>query len=112
MGKLYKIFSIDERNHQFGTHQLIIQEPAIFINRVVQKISELGFQYSCNYVEYFDFSQHNGKKIFFQKDLSYSYQNEFRVFIHNLNSGVLEFKIGNISGISTLLRAGGRFKIP
>ena len=95
-------FQIDPKNKKFGDHFLLITDTAEFLNRLKKSLNNLDQKFSCDMVEYLDFSKYKGKKTVFQKDLSYSYQAEFRIWMHTKLVEALEIRIGDISDISLL----------
>lgn len=109
--ELGEIFTIDERNKRFGSHFLLITNPVEFINRLKKSLIEKGYEFELKFMEYHDFSIWNGEKSVFQKNVSYDYQNEFRIFIHNTTNETIEIQIGDLSDITVLYPANSLEKV-
>lgn len=110
-GKLY----LDERFLHFGSHLLLISNPAAFGNRISQAISNKKgifgskfFHDGFGLVDYKPLKDHSGPKGLYTKDIGYSWQRELRfafgVEDHLLNKqGAYELNIGDISDISEIV---------
>jgi hypothetical protein len=127
LGNLYCLFSvnmlampsegkieIDIKNREFGDFGLVLTNPDEFQNRLEKAIKKMGLIFFKGFVEYIDLKELNGKKSVFQKDNSYSFQNEFRYFIQNTEQTPLKFCLGDISDISTMIKLENeiRYKKP
>ena len=53
-------------------------------------------------MEYIDFSTYNGERSILQKDIKYSYQNEYRIMFSNDKINPLSVRIGSLEDISTI----------
>lgn len=100
-----EIYTINEKNNRFGNACLVIFDTEKFIERVKMSLSLLKKEYQMGLVEYFDFKNFEGtfEKSFFQKDLDYAFQKEYRILISNESKDVLNINIGNIQDISVLI---------
>ncbi|OKS87896.1 hypothetical protein [Mucilaginibacter polytrichastri] len=99
---LGKEFTIPVECKSLGDHYLIIKDANEFLTRVKNKLTELKLDARYGYIQYKDFLTYTGKKTIFEKDIKLSYQNEFRLFIHNSENKVLDIKIGSIEDISSI----------
>ena len=95
-------FRIDASVKGFGEYFMIIKDTDEFLRRIRIAMDKQKWKWSYSMVEYVDFTKYNGKKTVFQKDIKYSYQREFRVFIKNKASNPLFLEIGDLSDISVI----------
>jgi hypothetical protein len=96
------VYRIDERLKGFGSHYLLIYNSEIFLEKMRQALDALDFVYYYQMVNYLDLHTYTGEKTIFQKDISYSYQEEFRIFLDTPYSEAFKFTIGNIEDISSI----------
>ena len=96
------ILEIDEKNGEFGSHVLVLLNTAEFEERVYDELDKRKMKFACGPVEYIDLKNFTGRKSLFQKDLKYSYQNEFRIVIDSNLQTPLLLDIGDISSISKI----------
>lgn len=89
-------FQIDERMLKFGNHALIIHNPKIFLERIIEKLSG---KFDLNFVKYYCEEKDN-YTAFEKRDL-FRYQSEFRITANLSKNNSLY--IGNIEDISTLI---------
>lgn len=94
---------VDEKNNFFGSHALILLDTEEFEKRLYSELEKRGLKYHFGHINYIDLKNLSGRKTLFQKDKSYSYQNEFRIFIENKSQEPLVVKIGDIGDISKLI---------
>ena len=94
--------SVDEKNGDFGTHALIFLNTDKFEEILFAELSLKKLNFHYGHVEYIDLKKHKGRKTLFQKDISYSYQNEFRIFIDNPTLEPLILKLGDLTEITTI----------
>lgn len=94
-------FNFDKRNKEFGSHFIMINFYE-FIKRLHIALDKLNYRWKHNLVEYKDFSKYKGEKTVFQKDKTYEYQKEFRLFIENKIDQHIKIYIGDISDISII----------
>jgi hypothetical protein len=97
-----EVFGLDINNKKFGSHFLLITDTEEFLKRLNRRLKDLNLSYEHRLVEYIDLKNYEGKKSIFQKDIAFSYQKEFRLFIYNKNDDIIKFKIGDLSDISIL----------
>ncbi len=108
-------YHMDRRMKRFGSHTLVINEPAKFFQRYSDAINRAdGFFVNdymdggCGIVDYKKMSKHKGKIGLFVKDKHYDWQCEYRFVLGaqysllNAN-GALELNIGDISDISSII---------
>jgi hypothetical protein len=93
--------NVNEKNREFGSHALILLNAKKFEERLYSELKKRKMKFHFGFVHYVDLRNHTGKKSLFEKDLKYSYQNEFRIFIENEIQEPLILKIGDISDISS-----------
>ena len=90
-------------NFKYG---LLILRQDIFIERLNDALAKLDFKTCLKPVEYLDLSKYSGKKNLFQKNLKYSWQEEFRLILYTnkyKRNDPFEFSIGNIEDISEII---------
>jgi hypothetical protein len=99
------VFSFDKRFYNYE-HALIIHNQVVFFDRLKKAASTLQFRVCGNLVEYFDLQKYSGERTLFQKDLKYSWQEEFRIIIYTnkyLENDPFEFSIGSIEDMSEII---------
>lgn len=108
-------YHVDRRMKKFGSHTLIINQPAKFFERYSDAINRIDGYFvnsymdgGCGVVDYKNLSKHKGKIGLFIKDKKYDWQREYRFVLGAkeslLNtSGALELDIGDISDISSIV---------
>lgn len=108
-------YYMDRRMEKFGSHTLIISQPAKFFERYSDAINRTDGHFindymdgGCGIVDYKNLPKHKGKIGFFIKDKQYDWQREYRFVLGAkeslLNeSGALELNIGDISDISKII---------
>lgn len=93
---------------KFGNCVVIILKPNEFLQRIKEVMDAKNYKYKLDYVKYTDLrTQHREIKkedFAFVKDLSYSWQSEFRIVVETENETEEEinFNIGDIRDISLL----------
>ena len=108
-------YYMDRRMKKFGSHTLIISDPAKFFARYSKAMNSNPGYYTADYmdggcglVEYKKLNKLKNKVGLFVKDKDYSWQDEYR-FVMGANesllnqSGALELDIGDISDISFIM---------
>lgn len=96
----------------FGDSVLIIKNGDEFINRVKKGLLDAGYGFTRDHVQYYGFNnlehlkqvQKDNSRIAFWKRDKYSYQQEYRLLVHDFIDDCLSVDIGDISDISELLR--------
>lgn len=100
------IFSFDERFLKKFEYCLIIKRQDLFMERLQSALKELNFETCMKLVEYQDLKKYSGVKTLFQKDNSYSWQEEVRIVLrtdkYEINDPY-KFSIGSIEGISEIV---------
>jgi hypothetical protein len=96
------IFTIDNRYKEFGGHFLLVHNQAEFLERIKTALQVHSVSYKQGLVEYLELKKYTGSKTLFQKDLEYSYQEEFRIFLQTDSNSPFTFSIGSIEHISEL----------
>lgn len=99
---LHKEFVIPEECLKLGNHYLVIKDFEEFIKRAGQRLSDLDFSARHGFVGYKDFSKFIGTKTVFEKDTTFAFQNEFRIFINNFTDQPLDIEIGSLADISEI----------
>jgi hypothetical protein len=95
-------YKLDERFKGFGTHYLLIRHQPIFFERLSQALKQLEIKYCDGNVQYLNLKKYTGQKNCFQKDLSYSWQEEYRIFFQTKEIKPFEFHIGSLEDISEI----------
>lgn len=88
---------------KFGTHYLLVLNQPEFFKRIDKELRGNNIDYVRGEVEYKDLKRHSGNKTIFDKDLFFSWQNEYRFFI---KTDATEFKIFNIGSIEDITEVG------
>lgn len=96
------IYTIDKRCREFGGYFLLISDQNKFLKRVKKALDAFTFPYRQGLIKYLDLKTYSGDKTLFQKDLEYSYQEEFRIFLQTGSDSPFTLTIGSIEDISTL----------
>lgn len=99
---LSKEFILPEECLKLGDHYLVIKDFEEFIKRAGRRLSALNFSARHGFVGYKDFSKFIGTKTVFEKDVSYRFQKEFRIFITNPTDQPLDIEIGTLADISEI----------
>jgi hypothetical protein len=97
--------TIYEINNQFNatyTHYLLIYDTDTFLQRLKAGLNKLPFEFQCRLVEYLNLKKYTGEKDVFKKDLSYSWQEEFRVYLDIEKTETFSFSIGSLEDISSI----------
>lgn len=85
---------------KFGTHYLLVLNQPEFFKRIDKALSDKNIDYRKGNVEYKDLKNHSGAKTIFDKDILFSWQNEYRIFIETDSTEFQIFNIGNIEDIT------------
>ena len=96
-------FRVDPQVKEFGSHFLLINNPAQFMERLKYKIGESGMEYQAQAVKYYDQWQHNGPLTLFHKTFEYKYQNEYRISVNNKTDKPVKFRLGSLEDISQII---------
>lgn len=98
------ILKVNEKMLEFGEYALIIKEPKIFLDNIIEALEFENFDYSARKVEYKNLNSEGRVQINpFIKKLEHRYQKEFRIIIKNqLDPKLIQIKdIGKIGEIVT-----------
>lgn len=93
--------SVDNRCKEFGNHLLVISDVREFMKRIKTKLEELNYGFKAQLVTYKNFQKYSGGKSWFEKDLAFDYQKEYRILITTPLSEALILDIGNIEDITS-----------
>ena len=96
----------------FGDSVLIIKNGNEFINRVKKGLLDAGYGFTRDHVQYYGFNniehlkqvQKDNSRIAFWKRDKYTYQQEYRLLVHDFVDDFLSVDIGDISDITDLLK--------
>lgn len=96
----------------FGDSVLIIKNGNEFINCVKKGLLDAGYGFTRDHVQYYGFNnlehfkqvQKDNSRIAFWKREKYSYQQEYRLLVHDFVDDYLFVEIGDISDITDLLK--------
>jgi hypothetical protein len=97
------VFRINPLQMQFGSHVLIVEKNQTFIDRIINAIQSNGYKAQYDVVNYIDEKSYTGYYSPFHKPMSYSYQKEFRIVIHNDKPEALKFSIGSLRNIAVVM---------
>ena len=97
----------------FGDSVLIIKNGNEFINRVKKGLLDAGYGFTRDLVQYYGFNnlehlkqvRKDNSRIAFWKREKYSYQQEYRLIVHDFVDDHLSIDIDDISDISDLIKA-------
>lgn len=109
--QLNKEFVIPEECLKLGDHYLVIKDFEEFIKRAGQRLSDLNYSARHAFVGYKDFSKFTGTKTVFEKDITFAFQKEFRIFITNPTDLPLDIEIGSLEDISEICAIDGEHTI-
>lgn len=107
------VFDEDDKillQKDFGEHALLIH-PAIFLERVAQRMQEQGIKVTRGFVKYYDHSENelnrytsyfqNPLNVSFQKDkTSFKHQKEYRLLLHTQITDYTFFDVGDMHDCS------------
>lgn len=95
--------SIDKRIAEFGSHCVIISNVSEFMKRVKLKLDKLGLRYSYGLIDYKDYNKMGEHELnIFNKNITYSHQNEYRIILESNNNSPLSIDIGPLEGIAKM----------
>lgn len=96
-------YKIDQRFALFGGHMLLIHNQVEFFKRVEDTLTMMNVGFCRGNVQYLDLHKHTGEKKLYQKDMKYSFQQEYRIHLHRDFTDTFEFSIGSIEDIAVIL---------
>ncbi|MDX1911771.1 MAG: hypothetical protein SFV22_09820, partial [Saprospiraceae bacterium] len=94
---------LDKRMTGFGGEKLsvvVIHNIPVFLMRIKSKLDEMRLGADWGLVKYYDPSQQHEQLSPFHKSSEYSYQNEFRIYVHRFEAGELIINIGPLQDIA------------
>lgn len=100
-----KIFSFDEKFYDYK-YALLVYNQVEFFERLKKAGEKLKHRICGDLVEYLDLHKYSGERTLLQKDVTYSWQEEYRIIIYtdkHLQIDPFEFFIGNIEDISEII---------
>jgi len=98
-------FKIDPLCKGFGSHFLVVFDTEKFFERLDMAIAKQRQAYKRGFVEYTDMSRYNGERDLLQKDIKYSFQNEYRIIFSNDSFEPLHVYLGSLEDISKIYPA-------
>jgi hypothetical protein len=96
-------FTIDERVRGFGTHCLMILDNVSFLNRIEEALQKSNYKYHHNFIEYYDRYEKNGIIDVFDKQNTFAYQKEFRIYVESVSNEPLVLKVGSLKDIAQVI---------
>jgi hypothetical protein len=96
-------FRIDIAIARFGDSCLMIKDVQEFFNRMDAAVSKLDCYYRRGFMKYYDRKSINGKIDLFQKPNEFSYQREFRFYVHQEEDLPIKLNIGSLKDISEIV---------
>ena len=95
-------FRFDERFKLFGNYVLLIMHQPIFEKRFKKALKKAKIKCCGKKIEYLNLKNYTGEKTLFQKDIEYSWQEEFRLYFERDSSEIFTFSMGSIKDISEI----------
>lgn len=86
-----------------GDSCLFIMNHHEFVKRVTLQLREQSISFESRFVRYTSFDKEHVMKTFFDKELKYQDQNEYRFLIEGTHSGPFIFSIGSIEDIAFMM---------
>lgn len=97
-----KSFKVDELNHRFGTHCLLIKDVNYFFHRIQEVMKTSLLVYHHGFVKYYDRKKVNKALSLFDKPSEFAYQKEFRFYVDSRKTTPIEIQIGSLKGKADL----------
>ncbi|MGJ8734915.1 MAG: hypothetical protein ACSHW4_17285 [Cellulophaga sp.] len=117
-GNIFSLFSIfnnkeetqviefDKSMKTFGETALIITNVNEFLKRLKLELEKQKFKFIWGIVDYYNENERNLKELdIFSKASTFQNQNEFRVYVENVNNKPLKIEIGSIKEISYIIES-------
>lgn len=98
-------FTIDPLCKGFGSHFFVILDTEKFFKRLDKAIAKQRLIHKRGFVEYTNMSKYNGERDLLQKDIKYSFQNEYRIIFRNDSFDPLHVYLGSLEDISKIYPA-------
>ncbi len=96
-------FKLDQRNHRFGNHCVIIKDNQYFLDAIESELIKQGLIFRHGFVNYYDKEVKNGKIKLFEKPIEFEYQKEFRLYIENENIQPIKLNLGPLKNKAELI---------
>ena len=96
---------IDSRMSEFGDSAVIIKEPYIFLNSIIEELKRTKINYEMKLVEYRDLTIGRVNLIPFDKKKEHHHHHEFRIIIENIENVPKKIEIGSIEKYSSLVNS-------
>ncbi len=96
---------ISERLPELGDSAILIYDTERFYDTIEKSLSEMGFTYEMKPVKYYNHKEHNGDLTFFDKDIEFSYQNEYRILIWPNPAGDLKIPVPGLKEMSVVIES-------
>jgi hypothetical protein len=117
-GNIFSLFSIfnDKKEIQeiefkksmisFGNTALIITNVNEFLKRVKLELDKQRFKFNWGLVDYYNENARNQKELnIFSKASTFQNQNEFRIYVENVNNKPLKIQIGSNKEVSCIIES-------
>jgi hypothetical protein len=96
-------YKIDSRMSEFGDTAVIIEEPYIFLNSVIEELKKKNMKYEIKQVIYRDLTNKRTDLTPFDKKQEHQHHCEFRIIIKNVDNEPKTIEIGSIEKFSRLI---------
>lgn len=97
-------YPIDKRMKTFGDHALWIQEPKVFLERLVKHFKSHSIEYGLDWITYQNYDAVGEIKTdFFCKTSELSHQREFRIIVGSETEESQKIAIGSLKDIAVLV---------
>ncbi|MBJ2175545.1 hypothetical protein JBL43_14935 [Aureibaculum sp. A20] len=117
-GNIFSLFSIfnnkketqeiefEKSMKSFGDTALIITNVSEFLKRVKLELDRQKYKFDWRLVDYYNENERNLKELnIFSKASTFQNQNEFRIYVENVNNKPLKIEIGSIKEISYIVES-------
>ena len=95
-------FRFVDRFKSFGNYVLLIVHQPIFEKRLKKALKKAKIKCCGKKIEYLNLKNYTGEKTLFQKDIEYSWQEEFRFYFERDSSEIFTFSMESIKDISEI----------
>ena len=113
LGNIYSLFSfashhsigldefrVDPLNKEFGTHMVMIRNPAAFLRRWEEAMRWKQIHHERGFVNYYDPSTHTGSLNVFWKSSAFAHQQEYRLHAMTASTEPLVVRLGPLNDIA------------
>lgn len=97
-------FPVDGKNFRFGDYALVLIKPDEFMQRIESNVKSQQIKFGGDLVEYVS-NEYMGNWGPFRKFKKFSYQSEWRLVCYGGEGKPREIRIGDIRGISAMIRS-------